>query len=165
MKDLSTIRALLRYSDWANGQLVQTAATLRPELLDQTLDIGMGTLRRTLLHILAGESVWLARWRGERETPWPDEQERTDPAEIGRRMGDTSAVRDQFLSSMDVGSTGRMVAYRDSKGSLFSATLAEMMIQMCMHSTHHRSQAVNMIRRLGGKPPELDFMMWVRRPA
>lgn len=165
MNDLSTIKTLLRYSDWANTTLTQAAGGLKPEQLDQTLDIGMGTLRRTLLHILAGESVWLARWRGERESPWPDEQERAEPVEIGRRMTEVSAAREQFLASVGPGDLGRIVVYRDSKGSLFKATLADMMIQMCIHSMHHRSQAVNIIRRVGGSPPELDYMMWVRTPA
>jgi hypothetical protein len=39
--------------------------------------------------------------------------------------------------------------YRDSKGSLFKATLNDMLIQNVMHSTHHRAQIVNAIRRVG----------------
>ncbi len=54
MIDLTTIKTLLRYSDWANEQLARAAAGTTLELLDKVFDIGRGSLRKTLLHILAG---------------------------------------------------------------------------------------------------------------
>lgn len=165
MIDLNTIKALLRYSDWANEQLVRAAAGLTHESLDKVFDIGMGTLRRTLLHILAGESVWLKRWQREQETPWPNEDELVAPAMVWERFSEMFPQRDRFLSALRPEDTTRAVVYRDSKGSLFSATLGDMMIQMCTHSAHHRAQAVNIFRRLGADAPELDYMMWVRKPA
>lgn len=165
MTDIATIQVLLKYGDWANQRLISAAVELPPDRLDHELDIGRGNLRRTLLHILAGESVWLCRWKEETETPWPDESLRTDPREIGRRMTANALAREQFLASLQPAETNRRIVYRDSKGSLFSATLGDMMLQMCVHSIHHRSQAANIIRRVGGSPPELDYMMSVRVPA
>lgn len=122
-------------------------------------------MRRTLLHVLAGEAVWLKRWQGERETPWPNEDEMVGPLMIWERFCELFPRRDRFLAELRPEEISRSVIYRDSKGSLFSATLGDMMIQMCLHSTHHRSQAVNLFRRLGSAAPELDYMMWVRQPA
>lgn len=122
-------------------------------------------MRRTLLHVLAGEAVWLKRWQGERETPWPNEDEMVGPLMIWERFCELFPRRDRFLAELHPEEISRSVTYRDSKGSLFSATLGDMMIQMCLHSTHHRSQAVNLFRRLGSAAPELDYMMWVRQPA
>lgn len=165
MIDVAAIKSLMHYSDWANEHLARAAAGMAPEQLDKPFDIGMGTLRRTLLHILAGETVWLKRWQGERDTPWPCEDEHTSPADIADRFMSNAGQRDAFLNSITALKTCERITYRDSKGSLFSATLADMMIQMCMHSTHHRAQAVNIFRRLGEIPPELDYMMSVRQPA
>ncbi len=165
MGDLTTIKKLLGYSDWANGQLALAASNLSPESLDKTFDIGLGTMRRILLHILAGETVWLQRWQGRRDTPWPNEDDLVPPATIQARFAEVSAQRDRFLAGLKPEETSRAIVYRDSKGSLFSATLGDMMIQMSTHSTHHRAQAVNVFRRLGALPPELDYMMWVRKQA
>jgi uncharacterized damage-inducible protein DinB len=165
MQDLSTIKTMLRYSDWANEQLIKTSAGVARNLLDQKFDIGMGTLRRTLLHILSGESVWLKRWKGERETPWPNEDECVAPSDILGRLREVFSDRERFLVATRPADLDQAIVYRDSKGSLFSATLGDMMIQMCVHSAHHRAQAVNIIRRLGAEAPELDYMMWVRKPA
>jgi uncharacterized damage-inducible protein DinB len=73
--------------------------------------------------------------------------------------------RDRFLDRVDDVRLAADQVYRDSKGSLFRATLHEMMLQGINHSVHHRAQAVNMIRRLGGPIVEVDFMYWRRQPV
>jgi uncharacterized damage-inducible protein DinB len=47
-----------------------------------------------------------------------------------------------------------------------------MVLQMFVHSTHHRAQAVNMLRHVGAVMPvsgnaagQVDYMMMVRVPA
>jgi uncharacterized damage-inducible protein DinB len=34
------------------------------------------------------------------------------------------------------------------------------MVQVCSHGTHHRAQALNMLRRLGAPVSELDLILW-----
>ena len=165
MINLGSIRALLAYNDWADGRLLEASAGLADEALDRAFDMGMGTLRRTLIHTWAGESVWLARWMGKSETKWPDEAERLAVAEIQKRFGAVWVERSRFLASLQDGDLTREQVYRDSRGSLFRATLGNMLIQGVTHSMHHRAQAVNMLRRLDAGVVELDYMMWVRRPA
>lgn len=165
MNDLHSTRTLLRYSDWANDRVLAATSHLADTKLDQPIEMGRRSLRSELLHILAGESVWLQRWQGRRDTPGPNENEPAAVATIADRIRRVYADRDGFLASATPADLAKHVVYRDSKGSLFSATLGDMMIQMCVHSTHHRAQCVNMIRRLGGAPPELDYIMWIRRPA
>jgi len=165
MSDLSTITTILRYGAWANEELLHAASGLPDSKLDQPFDMGMGSLRKTLLHIHAGEHVWLQRWQGRTETPWPDENEPVGFPTLIARFRETAAARNAFLAKAAHDDFSRPIVYRDSRGSLFRATLGDMMLQMCLHSAHHRSQAVNMLRRLGASPPELDYMMSVRAPV
>ena len=102
---------------------------------------------------------------GRRDTPWPDETEKAAPRAIGDRFAKTHEDRKAFLNGLNNDATSRTVVYRDSKGSLYQAALGDMMLQMILHSAHHRAQAVNMLRRLGAEPPELDYMYRVRVPA
>lgn len=162
---LQLIDTMLTYSDWANGQVLSAAAGLNDAKLDQPFDMGPGSLRRTLLHIYNGEHVWLQRWQGRTESPWPSEDERVSVTDLTGRFRRTWAARSDFLRTVVEAGLAETVVYRDSKGSLFTATLRDMIVQMCTHSTHHRAQAVNMLRRLGGPALELDYMMHVRRPA
>ena len=167
MSELSMIRRLLVYSDWANGQVLDAAAAFSDEQLDRGLEIGpgAGSLRRVLAHTWAGEDTWLRRWRGEIEAPWPDEHERLSVNELRTRFEQTWRSREAFIASIDEPMLERVQTYRDSRGSLFSATLGDMVLQGVAHSVHHRAQATNAIRRLGGAAPEMDYMMRIRRPA
>lgn len=159
---LSTVREMLRYCEWANDQVFSRAEPLGDAALNRPFEMGLGTLRRTLLHILAGETVWLARWQGERETPWPDESVPTPVSEIRAALASTAGRRRAFVESLHDGDLARDVIYRDSRGSLFKATLGQMILQGAIHSMHHRTQALNMLRHCGGEPvkPGLDYIFW-----
>ncbi len=166
--DLGTIRILIDHTDWSNDRLLDAAKPLSDEQLDRDMAIGPGSLRRTLLHILSGECVWLRRWRGESETRWPDEGERVGVGTLRLRFDVNRRERDAFLDRLaaEQGRGGtdlaRVQPYRDSKGTMYRATLGDMLIQGVMHSKHHQAQAVNIVRRAGGDWPELDYMYRVR---
>ena len=100
MIQLETIRAFLRYDDWANDRVLQAAGPLTDEQLDRSFEMGLGSLRKTLMHILCAEQVWVQRWQGHAETPWPDEKERAAVAAIGERVRETRGVREAFLRNL-----------------------------------------------------------------
>ena len=165
MMNLESIQTLLRYNDWANGHLLQTAGPLAAELLDRAFEMGRVTLRKTLLHIAVAEHVWVQRWKAKIEGPWPNEDEPVGVAAIRERLGATQKDRNGFLGTLTDPDLSRIVAYRDSFGSLYTAALGDMLLQLCTHSAHHRAQAVNMLRNVGAGVVELDYMYWVRKPA
>ena len=156
---------LMPYNDWANDQLLAAGDALTDEQLDERFDISMGTFRKVLLHVYVGEYVWLRRWQGKSDQPWLDQSERIRPADVGRRFQTLRSERDAFFADLTPERLAQPQKYLDSKGSYFAAPLGEMLVQGFVHSTHHRSQLVNMLRRLDGNPPELDYMMWCRKPA
>lgn len=167
MNSLPLLVRLFEYSDWANARVLSAAAGLSDEQLDRPLEIGRGpgTLRRVLMHTWAGEDMWLRRWRGEIEAGWPAESECLSVAQLRDRFEATRARREPFIAGLEDAALARVQDYRDSRGSLFRATLGDMLLQGIVHSVHHRAQATNAIRRLGGTAPEMDYMMRLRRPA
>jgi uncharacterized damage-inducible protein DinB len=46
-------------------------------------------------------------------------------------------------------------------GEVRPATIHETMIQVAMHTSHHRGQLCTMVRQLGGTPPLVDFIGWI----
>lgn len=167
LSPLDPIRSLLVYSDWANNLILDAAAPCADDDLDRPLEIGpgAGTLRRVLIHTWAGEDTWLRRWREETDVPWPNESEMPPIAELRRKFDVVASARVPFIASLTPDRLAREQVYRDSKGSCFRATLLDMLLQGITHSTHHRAQAVNALRRLGRPAPEVDYMMHRRRPA
>lgn len=165
MVTIEGLRPLVEYNDWADRKVLAAASKCDDAALDRPFDMGMGSLRRTLIHLYNGEFVWLQRWQGKRETKWPSEEERVGPQELLGRFEQTWREREAFLRTLAGGDLGRMVVYRDSRGSEFQAALSDMLLQMLVHSTHHRSQAVNMLRQVGAGLVELDYMMALRQPV
>lgn len=159
------LHKLFDYHDWANTEVLRAARPLNETQLDQSFDMGRGSLRRTLLHIECGERVWLARWQEKTETPWPDEEERAPVSVIAERVAVTRDDRSAFLAQVGEAGFVRLVTYRDSKGRLYRAALGDMVLQMLNHSAHHRAQAVNMLRRVNAGVVELDYMYRIRQSA
>lgn len=165
MIDIPTIRTMLAYTDWSTAQLLAGAAPCSDEQLDRDLQLGPGTLRRILLHTHIGELIWLNRQRGIIENQWPDEREPVSIPDLKSRYEANAAARDRWLATLSPADSARAQTYRDSKGSLFQATLGDMLMQGVMHTKHHQAQAVNALKRLGAAWPELDYMYYVRKPA
>jgi uncharacterized damage-inducible protein DinB len=48
-----------------------------------------------------------------------------------------------------------------------SHTLGESMLQVALHTAHHRGQVCRRLRQIGGEPPLIDFIVWLwaGRPA
>ncbi|MCA9251313.1 MAG: DinB family protein [Phycisphaerae bacterium] len=162
---LEGVRTLLRYNDAANALVFEAAKGASDDSLDQRFPMGRGSLRRTLLHIWAGEDTWLKRWQGKVETPWPSEREPVAVSQIFEWMHNVKRERDAYIKGLQEPALDAVQRYRDSKGELFEASLADMLLQGCIHSTHHRAQAVNMLRNVDAGLVELDYMSWVRRPV
>ncbi len=161
---LDTVQTFLKYSDWANQHVVRCSFPLSAEQLDRSFKMGMGSLRRTLLHIYHGEHVWLQRWKSE-SVAWPPEDESVSMITLAERFRKTWEERAAYLETLSDSEMDRFVVYVDSSGGYFRAKLGHMLIEGCLHSTHHRAQAVNMLRQLDAETPELDYIMWIRRPT
>ena len=164
MTGINPIRTLFNYSDRANDQIIEASSGLNDDQLDRAFQMGRGSLRMTLLHILAGEHVWLGRCKAEADTPWLDEEAATPLHVIAHDLRQTSKDRNEFLDSIGEGDLSRTMSYLDTVAGYFTATLGDMILQGLVHSIHHRAQAVNMLRQLGVDHPEVDYMTSVRTP-
>jgi uncharacterized damage-inducible protein DinB len=165
MNEMTTIIELFKYSDTMNRKLIDAARGFSAGQLDQSFEMGMGSLRKTLAHIYVGEMVWLERWKGNVECKWPPYETSETPASIQLQFHKLWSARDAFLATLTAERLQSRQPYRDSAGNLFTALLHEMILQGFVHSAHHRAQAVNMIRHVGGGQVEVDFMYGRRVPA
>ena len=165
MDPLADFRLLFAYGDTMNRRLLDAASILSDDRLDAALDMGPGTLRATLAHIVIGEDVWLARWRADADFAWRSFETPPTPEDLLTIALNVARDRDAFLKTIDVARLDAVQPYRDSTGTMFRASLREQMLQGIVHSTHHRAQAVHMLKRAGGTFVEVDFMYWRRQPA
>ena len=92
--------SLYAYNQWANEKIVQLCAGLTDAQLDQPKEMGFGTLRKTLFHILTADVVWMERWES---TPWrefPTDLNGKSIAEIAAALGDVGRRRLGLIESI-----------------------------------------------------------------
>ncbi len=163
MESIEVINHMLAYGAWANGAMVEAVRPLVARW-EEPLEIGPGSLHKIIQHTLIGEEIWLQRWQGNGEVPWQGQVETTVEG-FRARFETIAAARSSFVKSLTATDLVRVQPYRDSKGIMFQAPVADMLLQGVLHSHHHRAQAANAIRRLGGATLELDYMYHVRMPV
>lgn len=153
-----TIRTLFAHHDWARDKLLSVAATLSDAQLDAGVAMGFGSLRDTLFHLWAAESLWLQRWKRLPNPKFPEHDPRLSIDDLGKRWRATDTERDDLLLNLDPDALEQPLTYAHPDGRSYTQQLSDLMIHVCNHAAHHRAQALNMLRRCGAATPGLDFL-------
>ncbi len=59
MQAVSIYKDLFDYNDWANAKIDALCEGLAEDVLDAPRDMGFGSLRNTVFHIVEAEKIWL----------------------------------------------------------------------------------------------------------
>jgi len=119
-------------------------------------------LRKTLLHIRFAEQWWLDNWTLGPGRPFPELPESMPVSELRGLFNTTASKRNSFLANLNDADLHSPVEAHPRPNVKRVFPLGVTLLQLCGHGVHHRAQAVNMLRRLGAEPLELDYMMSVR---
>jgi uncharacterized damage-inducible protein DinB len=121
-------------------------------------------LRTLLHHILGAHRYWIHLSQGlpfvvEEETTVPDSLE-----PIVARYRATQAQERVWLDGLRESDLTRELETPFLPGRRIA--IGDALMQVCMHSHGHRSQCATRLRALGGQPPILDFILWLKdRPV
>jgi uncharacterized damage-inducible protein DinB len=138
------------YDEWANHEVLvsmQSAGTDERALA-------------LLAHILAAEILWLERIQ---QTPqsspvWPKANLENCAAQvemIGRRWR-------EYLEQTAEIDLNQTVSYKNSKGELWTSTVADILTHVILHSAYHRGQIASHMRANGKTPAYTDYIHAVR---
>jgi uncharacterized damage-inducible protein DinB len=164
------------YLTKARAKLFDGVRPLSPEQYRREFPIGLGSLARTLTHIMICEHAYVERICGRALPPydqWPIQDEHPPPFEdlesAWREQSRTTrdalaAVRDwsqeiEYLVSPEIANVPRPM--------FVTATYGDIATQIALHEVHHRAQAMFMLRQLGVTLQDLDYntLMYQRRDA
>src|SRR6266705_6320970 len=104
--NLSDIRHLFDYTEWANGLALEAAEKLSDENLRRDVGISHKSIFGTLLHMAGAEWIWLERWNGrspagkEAWSLWTTEY-CADLKILNQRWRDVVDRRTRFISELD----------------------------------------------------------------
>ena len=93
MTTTSILHDLYGYDAWANQRLFALCDGLSDQQLDAPREMGFGTLRNTLFHILAAEEIWLERWQGKPWRPFEADSGGLSMSAIAARFDQVAAGR------------------------------------------------------------------------
>jgi uncharacterized damage-inducible protein DinB len=159
----SAARELLRYMEWADARV--WAAVSAHDAARQDEDI-----RKLLFHTHAVQQMFLGLWMHESpetmmaraKVSVPDLPSLQQGARIYYDRAQQfieGASAAQFVERVEM---PWLAEYEKNLGMTFAkATVAETVIQVVNHTTHHRAQIQARLRAVGGEPQLVDYIGWV----
>ncbi|MEM7228143.1 MAG: DinB family protein [Planctomycetota bacterium] len=145
--------------------------TLTPAQYEQEFPIGLGTIARTLTHIMISEWYYVQRIL-HKDVPayetWPIQDE--SPPAFDILESTWTAQADDIAREFSILNdwSERVVfrpEHRDGPRTEVISTEGDMFMQLFQHEVHHRAQVLNMLRHCGVTVDGLDYstIMFTRR--
>ncbi len=157
-------RQFAAYNRWANARLYGAALDLSDQAYRLHIGVFFGGLHGTLNHLLLTDRLWLKRLTGEGDHPTRldailyegrTELTRARIAEDNRLIAVIDKYDDTALANLH--------SYKTTSGMPQSKVLADILLHLFNHQTHHRGQAHACLSILtGGEPPSLDLLVFQR---
>lgn len=122
------------------------------------------TLRKTLHHMVLVQRFYLSVFLDRPFDVAAETQVPATLAEVGKLFRASHAEQLALIERTQQADLAQPFETPFIPGARF--TLSEAHMQVVMHSQHHRGQCCTRLRALGGDPPVLDFVIWLKdRPA
>jgi uncharacterized damage-inducible protein DinB len=152
MEAIQILHRLHQYRAWCNRQLLHSCRPLSAEQLHAPFEIGQGSVWRSLVHLLAADSLWLDAFEGRPDSPVPCEADFKDLQELADRWADLDRRWLDALARLDGSDLERPVLRADLRNQRFTLDRVDAHLQVCTHAAYTAAQLVNMLRRLGVAP-------------
>ncbi len=145
----TTIGELFRHNRWANERLLEACRDLTNEQRATSVEGTYGELGYTLIHIVRGESFYVAlltgweppvRW--EIPGPWPG---------IDVLLERSRFTGDRLTEVAEQANPDALVDRGDEQ-----VPTSVVLVQAINHATEHRAHAATILTHLGIAPPPLD---------
>ena len=150
---IGMLQDLVRHKAYANASLL-SAIRRHDKAVDDIV------LRTLLHHIILANRFWLLSCLGQ---PFAVDKESRIPGSLEVVTGQYRAIHSQeweWISHTTDADVARLLEGPLIPGNRCS--VAQALMQVCMHSHGHRAQCATRLRLLGGTPPATDFIVWLK---
>lgn len=145
---------------WATQQILGACKPLSDEQLDRQFEMGPGTVRATITHMIAAMNAWADTLAGRAN------RERVDGngvkysvAQLEQMIGDSTREFSELAHAHPLDE----IVTRERLGKVYRFTRGAILTHVATHGMHHRAQLLNMLRQLGVSPlPMSSVVEWVR---
>lgn len=139
------------YDFWANSEVLRALEAAGSPASSTQL----------LAHIVAAEKLWLGRLQNQSShlAVWPD----LSLSQCGAELHDAQAAWGSYLSGLSDTDLSATCGYANSKGEVWTNSVADILSHVVLHSSYHRGQIALDLRRSGGVPAYTDYIHAARR--
>ncbi|MBZ0112938.1 MAG: damage-inducible protein DinB [Thermoanaerobaculia bacterium] len=157
---------LMHHGEWADASL-WTAILSHPSAASD------GQILEWMVHIHSVQQAFHTLWIGE-ELDIPTRESLGAASEIAAWAQQGHVGLQSFVATATEETLDRILpipwaTYFEKRfgRSMGPVTVGESMLQVALHSTHHRGQVTSKLRQLEGDPPNVDYIawLWFERPA
>ena len=147
MDMLQHYRSLFQYDAWANQEAL---AHLKREQIFSARAV------KFLAHIIAAETLWLERIKGEKQSMavWPE----LTLTECETQLTKISQRWQNYLAVLTPEGFAQSIAYTNTKGETFRSAVEDILMHVVMHAAYHRGQIATDVRDAGHTPAYTDFI-------
>jgi len=152
-------QSLLRHMEWADSRIWSGVLAV-PGLAQDTW------MRERLHHFHSTQWAYLQIFRGERLNI-PELDALPDLRSVARWARQFYRELPAYRDALDESTLRQHVVFPwaghvlERLGSAAPATVGESILQLALHTAHHRGQVATRLRESGGEPPLIDFIAWV----
>jgi uncharacterized damage-inducible protein DinB len=139
------------YNLWANLRLLDACAHLSDAHLDATTKGTFGSVRETLMHLLAAEEGYVRALTGKIPTPRLADLTHFPDFDELRRRAERSGKE-----LITVAEQGELSQILHLDGGTYEAPVIVVLIQALNHAIDHRSQIATLLSQQDVMPPDLD---------
>ena len=150
---LPVVRDLVEHKNYANAMLLGAIGAHEQASADTEL-------RNLLHHIILANWFWLSLFLNETFDVSAESQCPHSLKDIAALYRQTHDRELEWMSRINDSEFERTLVTPFFPDRTFS--LAEAVMQVCLHSHGHRAQCATRLRALGGEPPPLDFILWLK---
>lgn len=139
------------YDEWANHEVLRAMRSSGPD--ERSLAL--------LAHIISAERLWLERVQQVPQSSpvWPS----STLEDCASQIEDVGRLWREYLSQNSQSDVARTISYKNTRGELWTSSLADILTHVILHSAYHRGQIASHMRANGKTPASTDFIHAVRQ--
>ncbi len=154
------IKLLFQYNDWANDRILDHAEQVSPEQLTAPNELGWGSLRGLLVHLLNAEFYWRNQLQNGLTVQDLQPDSYPDVAAIRARWRQERPKMQAYLESLSDADLLRRPS-RQSRERKLPLPLWQYLSHVVNHGTQHRAECAAILTGFGRSPGDMDFIVFL----
>ena len=156
---------MLDYTYWARDRILDTASQLSPEEFTRDAGLDHRSVRQALVHTAATETYIRGRATGTQPEATIDPDADYTVESLREAWGREETALRNLLASLTDEELDNSFDYEYAGKTYKSEPVWQLIYQLTVHGTQHRSEVAMVLTQLGHSPGNIDFLTYTWKLA